>query len=98
MAQDLQLKHFMLPHDGVIPGARGYKKQIIPKGTKVYCIVYGTKIYWCAYTNEVHAMTVMGNLQASVNGNARRNIDLQTLIAWNFQSAIPKRIAREGLK
>ena len=98
MTQDFQLKHYMLPHDGVIPGARGHKKQIIPRGTKVYCIVYGTKIYWCAYTDERHAMQVLDNLQASVDGKARRNIELQTMVEWNFSTKIPKRIAREGLK
>ena len=91
----LQLKRYLLPHDGIIPGARGHKKQIIPKGTKVWCIVYGTLVYWCCYTDEAHATVVMNNLQASIDGKARRNIDLRNMLAWNFKDSIPKRVARE---
>jgi hypothetical protein len=91
---DFHLKPYALPHDGVIPGARGHKKQVIPAGTKVYCIVYGTKIYWAAYLDEQQALRCMNNLQASVNGQARRNIELNTMVAWNFKDAIPRRVVR----
>jgi len=92
--QHFQLKHYLLPHDGLIPGARGHKKRVIPAGTKVYCIVYGTQIFWAAYLDESQALATMAGLQASVNGTARRNIDLNTMLAWNFKHSIPRRIAR----
>lgn len=91
---DFQLKHYILPHDGIIPGARGHKKIVVPQGYKVYCIVHGTKIFHAAYLNEGQALEVMKNLQLSVDGKARRNIDLRTMVAWNFKSSIPIKIVR----
>lgn len=90
-----QLKHYILPHDGIIPGARGHKKILVPTGTKVYCIVYGTKIYWCAYLHEAQAIKCMAGLEATIQSSARRHIELGTLIAWNFKYTIPRRVARE---
>lgn len=90
-----QIKRYTLPHDGVIPGARGHKKIIVLAGTKVYCIVYGTLIFWCAYLNEQSAIDVMKGLTDTVQGRARRTIALPVLLAWNFKDRIPKRIHRE---
>ncbi len=94
----LQIKHYRLPHTGIIPGARGHKKIEVAAGTKVYCIVYGTKIFWCAYLTEKSAVKCMSGLIETTNPTARRHIDLETLIAWNFKDAIPKRIHREKAK
>jgi hypothetical protein len=85
-----QLKHYALPHDGIIPGARGHKKQIIPAGTKVWCIVYGTLMYRAVYQDEQHALKVMQELQNTAEGKARR-----TMLEWNFSSRFPKRVVRE---
>jgi hypothetical protein len=89
-----QLKHYMLPHEGIILGARGHKKITIAAGTKVFCIVYGTKIYWAAYLNEQQGLQVMANLEDCVHGRARRSIKLNTLLEWNFANTIPRRICR----
>lgn len=88
----LQLKHYLLPHDGVIPGARGWKKQVIPAGTKVWCIVYGTRIYHYCYLNETQAETVRGNLEGWM---AKTNISRETVLAFNFSPSIPRRVVRE---
>lgn len=90
-----QLKHYMLPYDGVIPGVAGHKKITVPAGTKVWCIVYGTKIFWCAYLTESSALKVLQSLQDTIDGKLRRKIDLDTLLAWNFRDIIPRRIHRE---
>lgn len=89
-----QVKHYMLPHEGVIPGARGHRKVTIPIGTKVYCIVHGTLIYWCAYLSEADAMQCKVGLEACVLGKAKQTIPLATLVAWNFKDAIPRRVCR----
>lgn len=89
-----QIKHYALPHDGIIPGARGHKKVIVSRGTKVYCIVYGTLVFWVAYLDEPNALRVAQELENTTLPSARRQIDLKTLIAWNFKDAIPKRISR----
>lgn len=91
---NFQIKHYMLPHSGIMPGARGLKKVVVPAGTKVYCIVYGTKIYWCCYLHEADAMRTMQVLEDTVNGRASRTIDLHILIAWNFKSSFPTRVYR----
>ena len=88
------LKHYMLPHNGVMPGARGLKKVIVPAGTKVWCIVYGTKVYWCAYLHLSDAEKCLQGLKETVWGQGKRTIDLDTLLAWNFKDAMPKRIYR----
>lgn len=93
-----QIKHYRLPHEGIIPGARGHKKIVIPRGEKVWCIVYGTKIFWCAYLNDGTAKGVAESLRKTVTGEAKRQIPLPTLLAWNFRDAIPTRIHREGTK
>lgn len=82
-----QIKHYRLPHEGVIPGARGHKKIVIPRGEKVFCIVYGTKIYWAAYLNEAQAIQSLENLK-------KNKLDIKTLVEWNFKDAIPVRVAR----
>lgn len=84
-----QIKHYMLPHDGVMPGARGLKKIVVPKGTKVYCIVYGTLIYWCTYLHMQDAMVCLHGLEKTL-----KTMPLDTLVAWNFKHAIPKRVFR----
>jgi hypothetical protein len=89
-----QIKQYMLPHDGSMPGARGHKKVVVPRGTKVYCIVYGTLIYWCTYLHMQDAIVAMHGLEGTVNGKYKRTIDLQSLLAWNFKSSIPKRVFR----
>ena len=91
-----RIKHCTLPRTGTIPGARGHKKQIVPAGTQVFCITYNyTRYYWAAYLTEHQALTCMAGLEATVSGTARRSIDIDTLVAWNFKSAIPTRIVRE---
>lgn len=60
-----QLKNYVLPHDGQMPGAGPYKKVVVPKGTKVYCIVYGTKIYWCAFLHEADALRCLNGLESN---------------------------------
>ena len=89
-----QLKHYALPHDGIIPGARHHKKQVIPAGTKVWCIAYGTLMYWAVYQDEAHALKVMKVLQATVDGNARRTMPMKTMLEWNFSSKFPRRVVR----
>lgn len=89
-----QIKRYTLPHDGIIPGARGHKKVIVPAGTKVHCIVYGTMIYWAAYLNEEQALTCLRGLEETISGKARRTIKLDTLVAWNFKDRVPTRIVR----
>jgi hypothetical protein len=89
-----QLKRYMLPHEGIIPGARGHKKIIVSRGTWVYCIVYGTLVYWCAYLHQEEAMRAKRGLEDTVSGKARRTIDLDSLLAWNFRDAIPRRVCR----
>jgi hypothetical protein len=89
-----QLKHLMLPHQGVMPGARGHKKVVVPAGTKVYCIVHGTLMYWAVYLDEAQARHALEGLEATASGRARRNIQLDTLLQWNFTSQFPKRVVR----
>jgi hypothetical protein len=90
----LRLKQCVLPHPGVIPGARGHKKQIIPAGTQVWCIVYHNKYYWAVYQTEEQAQMCLSNLLAIVEGRARRFTPLDTLVAWNFSTTFPKRVVR----
>lgn len=94
MFQILQRK---LPYEGNIPGARGHKKIVIPKGTTVYVITYGHKVYWCAYLDEADARKTMAGLEATVRGECKRTIDLDNLVAWNFKYDMPKRIHRPGV-
>jgi len=89
-----QVEHKPLPHQGVIPGARGHKKVLVPQGTKVWVITYGRLMFWAAYQTEAQAKTCRDNLQASVDGKARRNIPLQTMLAWNFKGQFPTRVVR----
>jgi hypothetical protein len=91
-----QIKHYLLPHDGVMPGARGLKKVVVPKGTRVYCIVYGTLVYWCTFLHEAEAIRAKQGLEDTVNGLNKRTIDLNSLLAWNFKSSIPKRVFRSA--
>lgn len=94
-----RVKPITLPHDGIIPGARGHKKITIPAGTKVFCIVYhNTQVYWAAYLEEAAALQVAKNLEACTKPEARRTIDLPALLAWNFKSTIPTRIVRPERK
>lgn len=85
-----------LPHDGIMPGARGLKKVVVPKGTSVFCIMYKDKNYWCAYLKSESAIKCMEGLLATTEGTARRQIDIDTLVAWNFKYEVPKRIFREA--
>lgn len=94
MLSMFQIKQYMLPHEGVIPGGPGHKKQVIPAGTKVYCIVYGTKMFWAVYLREEQAQKCLKGLLESLDPKARRHIPLNSLIAWNFKSAFPKRVSR----
>lgn len=89
-----QVKRYTLPHDGIIPGARGHKKIVIPRGTKVHCIAYGTKLFWAAYLDEPTALRVAASLDDTASGRSKRSIALDTLVAWNFKDAIPTRISR----
>jgi hypothetical protein len=92
------LRHVPLPHDGVIPGARGHKKIVVPKGTEVFCItpcVDRVRMFWCAYLKEDSAQKTLEGLTKTVVGPARRQISYENLVAWNFKYEIPKRIHRE---
>lgn len=86
-----QIKHYLLPHDGVMPGARGHKKVTIPRGTRVYCIVYGTKIYWCTFLHMQDAMVCLQGLEKTLEFTP-----IDTLVAWNFKFSIPKRVFRSA--
>jgi len=88
------IKRYTLSHHGVIPGARGHKKEIVPVGTEVFCITYGRQVFWCAYQNLEMAEACMDGLEASLDGRAKRQIPLDTMIAWNFKPTIPSRVAR----
>lgn len=88
------IKHISLPHDGIIPGARGHKKITILKGTKVYCICYGYRYFWAVYLDEQTAKEVATSLEATTKPEARRHIALDTMVAWNFKTEIPKRVSR----
>jgi hypothetical protein len=83
-----------LPHDGVIPGARGHKKQIISTGTAVWVIKHGRLFYWAVYLTEYQAQKCAHGLAAYVNGLTRRKIELHTLLAFNFKYDFPKRVVR----
>lgn len=89
-----QIKHYRLPHEGIIPGARGHKKQVVPAGTTVYCIVYGTKMYWASHLTEAQAQKCLSGLIKSLDPNYYRHIPLDTLLAWNFQFQFPRRVVR----
>ncbi len=89
-----QVKSHILPHEGIIPGARGHKKITVPRGTTVYCIAHGTRLFWAAYLDEPTATKVARNLTDTVEGRSRRPIPLDTLLTWNFKTAIPSRISR----
>jgi hypothetical protein len=82
-----QIKTLTLPHEGIIPGAPGHKKIVVPSGTTIYCIKYRTKFYWCGYLDEQQAAKCLRGLESN-------DIPLDVLVAWNFKAAIPKRIAR----
>lgn len=83
----LQLKSYFLPHDGKIWGSKAGKQQIIPAGTRIYCICYGTLLFCYGYLNEAQAMTVMEGLQGTVDQN-------KNTVAFNFFDKIPTSIAR----
>lgn len=91
----LQLKHYRLPHPGLMPGSRGLKKVLIPAGTKVYCIAYGTKLYWCSYLHRSDAERSIQGLEATLT-RGHRPLTLETLIAWNFKGSFPKRVFRSN--
>ena len=93
-AMMFQIKHYLLPHDGLMPGARGYKKVTIPKGTRVYCIVYGTLVYWCTFLHMQDAMVCLKGLEHTVY--TRKTIDINSLLSWNFRHSIPKRVFRSA--
>lgn len=84
-----------LPHEGFIPGGGHLKKQTVPEGTEVWCIMYGREFYWAAYLTHKQAQKCMKNLQDTVDGRAKRSIDLCTLLSFNFSSSFPKRVVRQ---
>lgn len=90
---EIRLKR--LPHDGIIPGARGHKKIVIPKGTAVYVIMCGSVMFWCAYLNEASAQKCLDGLRKSLDSSYRRHIPLSTMLAFNFQHGVPARVHRE---
>lgn len=90
-----QIKQYRLPHEGVIPGAAGHKKIVIPRGTIVFCIMYERKFYDYAYLDEHVAEECRKRLEATVDGTARRHFDLETMVAWNFKTRFPMRVARQ---
>lgn len=87
-----------LPHDGIIPGARGHKKEIVPKGTSVWVIMYERVYFWACYQTEASAQRCAKALDESVTGKAHRTIDLSSMLAWNFKREFPTRVHREGVK
>lgn len=92
-----EVKEYRLPHEGVIPGARGHKKITIPRGTKVYCIVYENTFFWAAYLSDEEAQKVCASLEETIKLGSKRHIELKTLLAWNFKRGIPVRISRPKL-
>lgn len=83
-----------LREPGIIPGARGHKKEVIPVGTKVYCIMYGRKYFWCCYLNERQAIQCRNGLESNLLPSARRRLTLEQILDWNFRYSIPTRVAR----
>lgn len=93
------IKKLPLPDWGEIPGARGYKKVVIPKGTEVYCIMHGfSKYFWACYLHEEEAVKAAQGLEDCISGRSKRKIDLQTLLAWNFKTVFPTRVHRPKAK
>lgn len=102
MLKPFTIERLLLPHVGIIPGARGHKKVEVAKGTHVYCITYGSRLYWSAYLSESQAIECLTELEEVVNGTGLRRgrrrkvrqIPLDTLVAWNFTWKFPVRICR----
>ena len=94
----MQVISAILPHQGIIPGARGHSKITIPKGTQVWLIVHGSLTFWACYLSETSARKCLEGLENTVSGRARRTIDLPTLLAWNFTYSFPTRVAREKVQ
>jgi hypothetical protein len=90
-AMIFDIKPFVLPHNGIIPGARGHKKQVIPAGTPVWCITYDEYMYWACYLNEEQALTVRSNLEDWIE---REDKSVSTVLVWNFKKSFPTRVAR----
>lgn len=90
----MEVRQRPLPRDGVIPGARGHKKIIVPKGTAVWVIEHRFLLFRCVYLNKEQADTCLKGLQDTVEGRTRRPMTLQTLLDWNFKQEFPTRVAR----
>lgn len=88
------VKALTLPHNGIIPGARGHKKIVVPEGTRVYCIVHDHRFFWAAYLDEPTALQVAASLDDTADGRSKRPISLATLLDWNFRYSFPTRICR----
>src|SRR5262245_39754556 len=88
----------ILPVDGKIPGGRGRKLVLIPKGTQVWCIMYERRFYWAAYLSKEEAVKCAGQLESYLDPKHKRHMSLETLLAWNFTHAVPIRIVRPGDK
>jgi hypothetical protein len=75
-----------LPHVGIIPGARGHKKVVIPKGTSVFCVRYYTKYFWAAYLDRKSAQHTCETFKKCKS--------MEVLLEWNFMQEFPTRIIR----
>lgn len=84
----------LLPHQGIIPGARGHKKITIPRGTKVFAIQHIVRYFHTVYLSETEANTVRESLEDTVEGRTKRQIPLRTMLEWNFKLAIPTHVCR----
>lgn len=91
-----QIEEIKLPHDGVIPGAAGHKKVIVPKGTRVYVIrePKSGKYFWCGYLYQHEALKCAQGFVETLDPNHKRHLTLDQIVIWNFKYVLPKRIHR----
>ena len=95
----------ILHKEGLIRGGGGLKQIKVPPGTKIFCIAYHPprpidrgvqpRYFWSAYLNARQASVCMDGLEASIDGRAKRQMSLESMLAWNFKAQVPTRIARE---
>lgn len=88
------IQEVKLPHEGIVPGARGHKKIVYPKGTTIYVLKYQDKYFYCGYIYFKEILLVAKAFVQQIDPAYKRHIPLKTLIEWNFRRAIPSRIHR----
>ena len=94
MCNELQVFQTKLPYEGFTPGARGYKKIVYSPGTPVFVIAHRAFYYNIVFLNREQAEVCLKGLVACTQETARRRIPFDTLIAWNFQRAFPRKVLR----